>query len=548
MIEPWQVQYLFFLLLHLQKGLQKLGCILKGGKNYYFLIVTSINHTLGVQSQTVAGRIVAIAPSILCRTTQTMNLPRKYMGDMTLIQISGLKIHRGSRLIISDLNFELNEGEVVALVGPNGCGKTTLLESSAGMHTISSGSIHWKHDSYGMKLVRDSEGRRNSLPPMGLTLQKNGISGEETVQERIKTVLQVSGCEFDNIKISELLDCWGLKHRSSDRVSQLSGGLARRLSVLSGLAPALLSQEPRAVLLDEPSEGLDESAKSLLINWLRALILRGHGIVIATHDSDLISVADRTLTFSDDRKIIFSAQSQPESNFVIPKFTNNISVKKTSSLFNWAYRMEKRNPVDTINRLIPAILALFLSHTLVSEEDISALGVDFLSALILLPPFISVVIPPALISRYAEENCGRWWSAIIGPKFRLSSSIIGSSILLPIPLIYISWFILSDNISIANDSVVYWLWLPCLVMYLVAIAASSLHLLVSDLRRSGASVVSLLLLVLVWPFIELVDSLEMIIINGMSMGISLEEPIFMMFLAGLISFLVWMVSVYLPEA
>jgi hypothetical protein len=85
-------------------------------------------------------------------------------------------------------------------------------------------------------------------------------------------------------------------------------------------------------------------------------------------------------------------------------------------------------------------------------------------------------------------------------------------------------------------------------MFLVAIAASSLHLLVSDLRRSGASIVSLLLLVLVWPFIELVDSLEMIIIDGMSMGISLEEPIFMMFLAGLISLLVWMVSVYLPEA
>ena len=85
-------------------------------------------------------------------------------------------------------------------------------------------------------------------------------------------------------------------------------------------------------------------------------------------------------------------------------------------------------------------------------------------------------------------------------------------------------------------------------MCFVAIASSSLHLLVSDLRRSGASVVSLLLLVLVWPFIELVDSLEIIIIHGMSTGLSLEEPIFMMFLAGIISLLVWMVSVYLPEA
>lgn len=491
---------------------------------------------------------MAIAPSLRCRTTQTVNLSRMSMDVHPLIRLSGLEIHRGNRLVISDLDFELAEGEMAALVGSNGCGKTTLLETCAGMHTISSGSVNWKYDSNKMVIVRDSDGRRKSLPPMGLTLQKNGISGEETVIERIKTVLKVSGCEYDEVKISELLDCWGLKHRSLDRVSQLSGGLARRLSVLSGLAPALLSRRSRVVLLDEPSEGLDKSAKLLLINWLRALIQRGHGIIVATHDIDLISSADRTLSFADNREITISTKSQPESNFIIPTCTNNIRIRKTRSLFNWAYTMEIRNPVDTLNRLIPAILALFLSHTLVSEEDISALGVDFLSALILLPPFISVVIPPAIISRYAEENCGRWWSAIIGPNFRISSSIIGSSLLLPLPLIYISWFILSDNLSVADNSVVYWLWLPCLVMYVVAVAASSLHLLVSDLRRSGASVVSLLLLVLVWPFIELVDSLEMIILEGMSLGVSLDDPIFMMVLAGIISLLVWMVSVYLPEA
>ena len=115
---------------------------------------------------------------------------------LPLIQLSGLDIHRGNRLVISEIDFELFEGEVVALVGHNGCGKTTLLESSAGMHSISSGKFHWRCDNSEMKIIRDSEGRRNSLPPMGLTLQKNGMSGEETVEERLKTVLAVSGCEL----------------------------------------------------------------------------------------------------------------------------------------------------------------------------------------------------------------------------------------------------------------------------------------------------------------------------------------------------------------
>ena len=292
------------------------------------------------------------------------------MDVLPLIQISGLEIHRGNRLILSNFDFELNEGELVSLVGSNGCGKTTLLESSAGMHTISSGSIFWKYDELGLKLVRDSEGRRNSLPPMGLTLQKNGMSGEETVLERLQTVLQVSGCDFDSIKTSELLDCWGLNHRSGDRISQLSGGLARRLSVLSGIAPALLSNIPRVILLDEPSEGLDESAKNLLINWLRSLTSRGHGIIIATHDPDLISSSNRIVRFEDNNNISIDLKSQTDSNFVLPSATQNVEIRKTSSLFHWAYRMEKRNPIDTINRLIPSVLALLLCHSLISEDEI----------------------------------------------------------------------------------------------------------------------------------------------------------------------------------
>jgi len=131
----------------------------------------------------------------------------------------------------------------------------------------------------------------------------------------------------------------------------------------------------------------------------------------------------------------------------------------------------------------------------------------------------------------------------------MASSIIGSSIILPLPLIYISWLILSDRIDYLNNSeILIWLWLPGLVMFSVALAASSLHLLVSDLRRSGASVVSLLLLVLLWPFLQLIDALEMIILNGMSFGYSLDEPLSMIILASLVSLLVWGISVYLPDA
>jgi len=472
-----------------------------------------------------------------------------YVDAQPLIQISGLDIHRGNRLVISDMDFHLSEGEVVALVGPNGCGKTTLLESSAGMHTISSGSISWRFGASEMKIIRDSEGRRHSLPPMGLTLQKNGMSGEETVGERINTALAVSGCDVNQIQVSKLLDTWGLDHRNSDRISQLSGGLARRLAVLSGLAPAVMSHTPRTVLLDEPSEGLDDSARLLLVNWLRALASKGHGIMLATHDPRIILAADRVIRFDKMNNFSEELQVQSQSDFELIPPVNEAKISKVSSLFNWAYKMEKRNPIDTINRFIPAIFALLMIHTLISEDEILVAGLDFLAAMILLPSFISVVIPPALISRYAEEDCGRWWAAVIGPKFRPVSSIIGSSIILPLPLIFISWLVLSDNIdSINNSEVLQILFLASLVMLGVAIASSALHLLVSDLRRSGASIVSLLLLILVWPFLELVDALVMVFVNGMSFGFSIDEPLFMVFLSFAVSILVWAISVYLPDS
>ncbi len=471
------------------------------------------------------------------------------MDALPLIQISDLDIHRGSRLVISQMSLELSEGEVIALVGSNGSGKTTLLESSAGMHALSSGTIKWRFANSSMEIIRDSEGRRNSLPPFGLTLQKNGMSGEETVQERLRTVLSVCGCDIDHIQLSQLLTSWGLDHRSSDRVSQLSGGLARRLAVLSGLAPAVMSPSPRAVLLDEPSEGLDDNARLLLANWLRALASRGHGIILATHDSKIISTADRVIRFDEENKTSESSQTHTQSDFELPQPTSSTKISKFSSLMNWAYRMEKRNPIDTINRLLPSVLALLMIHTLISEDEIALVGTDFFAAMILLPSFISVVIPPALIPRYAEENCGRWWAAVIGPQFRTVSSIIGSSILLPLPLIYVSWIVLSDNINTLNHpDVLSWLWLPGLAILIVGMSASALHLLVSDLRRSGTSAISLLLLVLIWPFIELTDALDMIIVDGMSFSSSLDEPFSMIFLACFVSILVWAISVYLPDA
>tara|TARA_B110000263_G_scaffold87442_1_gene76450 strand:- start:936 stop:2351 length:1416 start_codon:yes stop_codon:yes gene_type:complete len=470
------------------------------------------------------------------------------MEAAKLFSASNLDVYRGNRLVLSNIELSLNEGEVVALVGPNGSGKTTLLESCAGMHRMTSGKVEWRDDNGGVRIIRDFEGRRKRLPPMGLTLQMDGICGDETIEERLSTALSISGRAPSSSDLNQMLSAWGLDHRAVDPTAQLSGGLRRRLAVLCGLSPAVMSANPRAILLDEPSEGLDESARGLLVNWMRALAAQGHGILIATHDPEMIAASDRIVSVLEDGTLGSETQDCLAFAGELPDPCPAIEPNPLASHLRWAFRMEVRNPIDTISRLLPALISLLLIHTFVGEKEILASGNDFLAALIIAPAFISVLVAPALIKRYAEADCGRWWSALLGPMHRISSSFIGASLILPLPLIYISWLILGDTAPAeTSQDVLESIWIIGLSLIDVSIAAAAVHLLVSDLHRSNAAAASLLLLILVWPFIELTDALTIILNDGMTFGLGMEEPFTMILLASLTSVLIWLVAVFLPD-
>ncbi len=465
-----------------------------------------------------------------------------------MLQTAGIEVHRGSRVVLKDTDFHLKRGEVAVLAGPNGSGKTTLLEVCAGILPLTSGSVIWRTDDDEERVVRDSDGRRNEPPPMGLTLQSDGMCGEETVEERLQVSLSVSGRSSDGNTVSQMLSEWGLEHRRADRISQLSGGQRRRLAVLCGLAPAVLSADSRAVLLDEPSEGLDESGRALLAGWLRALARDGHSVLVATHDEGVVRCADRVLGVRDGNLTESPGSSEGEPSR-LPEPSQSIDPSTHGSLIRWAIRMEMRNPVDTTGRATPALVALLLAYALVGGIDLGHAGSDLLAALVLVPAFITVVVSPALVRRLAEEDCGRWWNAVVGPAARPTYSLIGASILLPLPLTYISWFVLADSSDAASSSqVLRWLWLPAVVMIDVAAAAAALHLLVADLRRASAAAASLLLLVLVWPFLQLTDALSVIMTDGMSFGLGMGDPLVSCIIASLISILVWAVAIYLPDA
>ena len=472
--------------------------------------------------------------------------PRTSMSSPALARAVELVVHRGSQRVLDGVTETLCQGEVVAIMGENGSGKTTLIEAFAGLLPLRSGDVIWGENDSSL-VIRDSQGRRNQPPSMGLTLQKGGVCGDETVIERISVSLSVAGIGHSDGQIMELLSLWGLEHRANDRLAHLSGGLRRRVAILGGLAPAALSNSPLVVLLDEPSEGLDDSAKDTLRSWIRSLSSRNHAILMATHDKDISSCADRVLTIKDGSVEEHVGESLGEI-CDLPKSGEIGNQKPILSLVNWSMKMELRNPIETVGRVTPALVAILLSYALLSGQDFQLQDSRLHASLILAPAFIAVVSSPALVQRLSESDCGRWWNAVVGPLARPALSITGSSILLPIPLTYLSWAVLSGTFNgWEYEDAALWLWIPALALMDLAIASTALHLLVSDLSRSSSAPAPLILIVLVWPFLELTDALSSILDNGMSWSLSIHDPIVGCIVASLISALVWLAAVMIPD-
>ena len=464
------------------------------------------------------------------------------MSARTLLSARGLVVDRGARKVLRDVDFSLSEGEVVGLLGVNGSGKSTLLESLAGLHPMTAGSVQ-RNDRGVETTVRDSEGQRGDISGFGLCLQTEGMSGDETVFERIRGACRVAGRADNSEALNEIISEWGLGHRADDRICKLSGGLRRRVAVLSALVPVAMNSEPSVVLLDEPSEGLDQSSRGQLLGWLRALAMRGHGVLVATHDPEVITACDRTVTISETSELTSKVQ---ESNLEHTNLPDPSTSEHHGELVAWTWRLERRNPIDTIGRGVPALVALLLAFTLSTDIARSSENYDLLAALILTPAFITAIVTPAIIKRLAEERAGDWWRAMTGASSRGWFSIMGVSLILPLPIIYISWFVIADD-SAMNSDVMLWLWLFAFVIIDLSVAASALHLMVSDLTRAGAVAGILLQLVLIWPFLQMTSALTSIMSNGMSFELALGEPIADIAIAWLTVVLLWAMAVIIPE-
>jgi lipooligosaccharide transport system ATP-binding protein len=182
----------------------------------------------------------------------------------------------GSQEVVRDLSFHIERGECLGVIGPNGAGKTTTIRMCLGLTAPDAGDI----DALGMSMPRDALAIKAQL---GVVSQFDSLDPDFSLAENLLVYGRYFGMKDAAIRarIPQLLEFAALSHKADAKPGELSGGMRRRLS----LARALVN-DPKLLMLDEPTTGLDPQARHLMWERLQLLLQQGKSILLTTHFMD----------------------------------------------------------------------------------------------------------------------------------------------------------------------------------------------------------------------------------------------------------------------
>lgn len=224
--------------------------------------------------------------------------------------------------ILNNINFKIENGEKVIIIGPSGSGKSTFLRCLNFLETIDGGEITFEGKQINEKINLD-EYRQN----IGMVFQSFNLFNHLTVKENIMlapVTLKLKSKEDAEKIAKELLKKINLSSKANKYPNQLSGGEKQRVAIVRALA-----MNPKVMLFDEPTSALDPEMVGEVLNLMKDLANNGMTMIIVTHEMEFAKEIGSRIVFMDKGKIV--EQGTPKEIFEAPKssrlkkFLGNIS-------------------------------------------------------------------------------------------------------------------------------------------------------------------------------------------------------------------------------
>ena len=222
----------------------------------------------------------------------------KFKKSKPVLKISGISKSYGHRLVLKKINFELHKSEIFGVLGPNGCGKTTIFNSIMGICKINEGNIFVNN----IKINNLPIHERATKFRIGYIPQNSAVFLGLTCEENIRAIAEVKIKEksLQENKIQELLSDFNLEYLKNIKAINLSGGEKKRLCILMSLV-----SNPQILLMDEPFAALDlitiDMIKKIIVDLQKKLI----SVIVTDHNAkDLMNVSDRCIIISNGEVIV----------------------------------------------------------------------------------------------------------------------------------------------------------------------------------------------------------------------------------------------------
>jgi len=214
------------------------------------------------------------------------------------LTVRGLRAMRGSTAVLRGVDLDIASGEICALMGVSGAGKSTVLRAIAALQSFSEGSIVVDGFALQPGPVPPESRLRPLRGKVGFVFQAHSLFEHLTVMDNVTLApIHAQGWTRERARgvAAGLLETLGVAKRAAAYPRQLSGGEAQRVAIARALA-----LDPHLLLMDEPTSALDPARRGALGETLSALAKQGRGLLIATHDVDFAQDhADRVAVLAD---------------------------------------------------------------------------------------------------------------------------------------------------------------------------------------------------------------------------------------------------------
>lgn len=205
---------------------------------------------------------------------------------MNIVEVKNFKMTFGNKTVIKDLSFEVKKGEIFGFLGSNGSGKTTTLRALLGFYEPTGGELLVDGKKY------DPE---DSSVIVGYLPEERGLYRKETVMDTMLYFAELKGLKNPREWSERYLKRVGLLDKANEKVERLSGGQQQKIQL-----GVTIMNEPKLLILDEPTKGFDPMNRKLLMEIIDELHKKGTAVILITHYMEEVEkLCDRALLLKD---------------------------------------------------------------------------------------------------------------------------------------------------------------------------------------------------------------------------------------------------------